>query len=60
MLNDTVVVAGAGLSGVAGLPTMRLLTKSFFNLATTDATADRVLQSTIFSELKMFWSAVFG
>src|SRR5437764_662046 len=59
MHNDTVLIAGAGLSSVAGLPTTRKLTEFFLDLGATDAT-NAELQAAISNELRKFWKAVFN
>ena len=58
-MNDTVLIAGAGLSSVAGLPTTSELTRRFLNIQGTPATP-ALLQHAITDILKNYWSIVFG
>ena len=53
------LIAGAGLSAVCGLPTTHGLTADFLTLPTTEAT-DQRLQSAISKQLRRYWGTVFG
>lgn len=57
-MDDTVLIAGAGLSSVAGLPTTRRLTAQFLTLPETDATSNDV-QKAISRHLRQYWETVF-
>ena len=58
-MNHTALIAGAGLSKVAGLPTTAQLTKEFLTLGPTNATS-AALQLAISHELRAYWERVFG
>lgn len=58
-MQDTVLIAGAGLSAVAGIPTTNQLTKKFLTQPPTQATP-APLQEAISEELHRYWKAVFG
>jgi NAD-dependent SIR2 family protein deacetylase len=58
-MNDTVLIAGAGLSKVAGLPTTGELTKRFLNIQGTRATL-APFQRVITDILQDYWTTVFG
>src|SRR5687767_11572451 len=57
-MNDTVLIAGAGLSAVAHLPTTSELTKRFLSLPGTLATP-APLQEAITVILRHYWETVF-
>jgi len=57
-MNDTVLIAGAGLSAVAGLPTTKALTEGFLGLPPTNATPEP-LQQSITAQLRRYWDKVF-
>jgi len=58
-MRDTVLIAGAGLSAVAGIPTTGELTKRFLSQLPTAATP-KTLQDAISEELEKYWRVVFG
>jgi NAD-dependent SIR2 family protein deacetylase len=55
----TALIAGAGLSAVAGIPTTRELPGQFLGLPSTDATP-APLQDVISEHLRQYWERVFG
>lgn len=55
----TVLIAGAGLSAVAGIPTTRDLPSQFLVLPETDATPEP-LQKAMSEHLRRYWEVVFG
>ena len=55
----TALIAGAGLSAVAGIPTTRELPKQFLSLPPTGATPTP-LQEAMSEHLRQYWEVVFG
>ena len=58
MLNDTTVIAGAGLSSVAGLRP-HVSSRGFFSSSAQLLRTGASLQEAISNELRKFWKAVF-
>lgn len=58
-MERTALIAGAGLSAVAGIPTTRELPSQFLVLPPTDATP-APLQEAMSEHLRRYWEVVFG
>jgi NAD-dependent SIR2 family protein deacetylase len=59
VVDQTVIIVGAGFSAVAGIPTTSKLLDNFHDSPPTDTTPG-ALQLAISTQLKGFWTATFG